>query len=734
MTSLMARHLRALFPILGLIAIAIMAIWAISQIPVTHAQTSNGGDKICRAAMIIDRSGSVGAQGVETIRNQIKRLFQPTGIYDDKVQLAFWVFSDGAVQGGGGNYNYPFHGYVNSKGETPSFITALNSIVANGGTNYQQGFGYSGNTRNPALNTIIEATDIIVFMSDGQPNAPVGFGTSSPQELGRQAAIKHSNAGRILIGGSVGQAVVSVMNYTVTGNANDSSKTFTISNNYGDLATKLEQQIDAKCRELFPPEPCQYNPSIPKEDPNCVPPVAAVYNLLPLVTSDNTVISSDESASFTYKVTNESANVTTGDVGWSIKRLVVDRTQSAEPLSYGANTYRDGYSCAALLNLVNNNGACQDNVASGTKKFPTGVTTLNDLEVGSAARLAVEDKWPVGTKVCYVLSINKPTEKDTPRDRFSRAVCVVIGKRPTVHVYGGDLSVGKRFASDTEPVNPVAAKVHAGVTIKSDPVNRVFGSWVEYGIFAPGPVIGIASASGLEGGFPATTGELQGFWSKLTFANTTGAYGAFTDAWTIPDTPGALLASGGAATQVTEDTRAFNGTVASGVYEKQTGNLTLTAGVLDRNSQVVVHVPNGTVTIDGNLGYNDGPYNSIKEIPRLVIIARAINIKASVTQVDAWLIARNSTTSTGGGVINTCSDGPTSLSITDCDDTLRINGPVMARHLLLKRTAGSGSGDASSEPAEIINLRADAYLSSLANRGNVTLPMTTSTVELPPRF
>lgn len=733
MKGLILRQFKQQLPFIGLVAVATTALWALSQMPVTHAQTSSGGDKICRAAMIIDRSGSVGAQGVETIRNQIKRLFQPTGLYDDKVQLAFWVFSDGAVQGGGGNYNYPFHGYVSSKGETPTFITALNSIVSTGGTNYQQGFGYSGNTRNPALNDIIEATDIIVFMSDGQPNAPVGFGTSSPQELGRQAAIKHSNAGRVLVGGSVGQAIVSVMNYTVTGNANDSSKTFTISNNYGDLAAKLKQQIDAKCRELFPPEPCPYNPSLPKEDPACVPPVAAAYNLLPLVTSDNTVISSDESAAFTYKVTNESPNVTTGDVGWSIKQVVVDKGQSADPLFYGSDKYRDGYSCATLLNLIGNNGTCQDNVASGTKKFSPGGTTLSDLETGSASRLVVEDKWPVGTKVCYVLSVNKPTEKDSPKDRYSKAVCVVIGKRPTIHVYGGDLSVGKRFANDTEPIDPTAAKVQAGVTIKGDPVNRVFGSWVEYGVFAPGPVIGVASASGLEGGFPATTGELQGFWSKLTFANING-YGSFTDAWTLPDTPGALLASGGVVTQLTEDTKSFNGTVARGIYEKQSGNLTLTSGVLDKGSQVVVHVPNGTVTIDGNLSYNDGPYSSIKEIPRLVIIARAINIKSNTTQVDAWLIARNSATSTGGGVVNTCSDGPVALSITDCDKALRINGPVMARQVLLRRTAGSGSGQASGEAAEIINLRADAYLSSLANRGDVTLPMTTSTVELPPRF
>lgn len=741
----MIRRIVQSLPLLSLAGLGVFAIGAlILDTPPANAQVQIPADRVCRAAMIIDRSGSVGGGNMQTIRNQIRRLFEPSsGIYDAKVELAMWSFSHdiGSIFGGPmGNYNAPHHDYISSVGPmSASFNSALNALYPAGNTNYQQAFAYDRTTRNPALNDIIEKTNILVFMTDGQPNSvnASGFGGPSPAEAGRLAAQQHRDAGRATLGGSIGAntAQVRTINYVVSNDENNYNNTFTVSSNYDDLSRKLKQEIVEKCNELFPPDPCQYNPSIPREDPRCVPPSAdPPYSLVPLVTSDNTIISSDESVNFQYRVTNENAINTSEDTEWSIKRVVVDRGQSTDPLQYGSNTFRDGFSCAALLDLINNRGDCDDNIARGTKKFAPGATVLAANEVGQGGRLVIEDRWPVGTKVCYVLAVNKPTEKDSPVDRFSRAVCVVIGKRPTVHVYGGDLSVGKQFAGDSEPPSATASKVQAGITVKGDPVNRIFGSWVEYGVLAPGPVVGVASASGLEGGFPASGGALQGMWSKLTFANIADSYGSFTDAWTHPDTAGALLANGGSVTAVTEGDRSFNGSVNSGIYEKQSGDLRLTSGTLDKNSHVVVHVPNGTVTIDGNLEYNDGPYSSIKEIPRLVIIARAIHVKANVSRVDAWLIARNSATSTGGGTINTCSDGPVSLSINDCSGILRINGPVMARTLLLRRTAGAGSGEASGDPAEIINLRADAYLSSIANRGGTTVPMTTSTIELPPRF
>lgn len=714
------------------IAIVASAVCGLMLTPApAHAATVTPG--ICRAVMIFDRSGSVGPAGITTMKEQTKRVFEPTGVYDPKIELAFWSFSSGGS--GPFAYDSPGYGYVSSKGPIdPTFASRLNSMVSSGSTNYEQGFGYNGGVRNVALGDIPDKADIIVFMTDGKPNAPGNGidGNSTAVAAGRAAALQYINAGKVVLGGLVGSgADAATLARVINGDANNRSNLFNISSNYNDLSAKLKQQIGTQCAALNPP--CQYDPAILASDPNCKPPTVLPYTLIPAATTNNTVISSDESATFQYRVTNTSTNPSV-NTGWSIKQVVVDRGQSADPLLYGSDNYRDDYSCPALMSLVSNKGTCQDNVAQGTKVFPTGVTILSDTEVGSAGRLAVEDRWPVGTKVCYVLVVSKPTEKDTPTNRHSRAACVVIGKRPTVQVHGGDLNVGGRISGDTEAPGAITSKIQTGLTIKSAPVDGTFGSWAEYGLFAPGAIIGAGSASGLENGYrPATAGDQQGLWSKLTFANQNDEFGTFEASRTMPDTAAALVAG---SQQVGElpDSAAFNGAVTSGMYMKPSGNLTLGASTLGKGVSVVVYVPNGTVTVDGNVSYTDEPLSTIRDIPRLVIIARNINIKSGVVRVDAWLLARNSTNSTGGGVIDTCSDGPTALTVSDCDKQLRINGPVMARQLLLRRTAGSGSGAASDQPGEIINLRADTYLPT-AGRGTVTtVPTTTYSVELPPRF
>lgn len=725
-------------PVIGLLLVGAAAVWSLAQLS-PKAVAQEGPSQTCRVSVIIDRSGSVG-NNMPTLKEQIRRLFQPTGVYDDKIEIAFWSFSH-VITGGFGqpsNYNAPFHGYVSSRGENSGFMSALSSVQPAGNTNYQQAFAYNGTTRNPALNDIIEPNDILVFLTDGQPNS-VNQNGVSPENAGRIAAQKHMDAGRVVIGGSIGAnaAQVRVINYVVSNDANNYNNTFTVSTNYNDLAIKLKAQIGTKCNQLFPPEPCPYNASLPKDDPNCVPPQPA-YTLKPLVTVDNVVISSDESAGFQYRITNESATTTTPAVGWSIKQVVVDKGQSADPLYYGTETYKDDFNCSKLLALISNRGDCEDNIASGTKAFAPGVNVLTSAEVGSASRLVVDDKWPVGTKVCYVLVATKPTEKSTPVDRHSRAACVVIGKRPSVQVHGGDLSVGGLIPGDTEPASPVASKIHTGITIKGGSVDGVFGSWVEYGAFAPGGIIGLGTASGLKHGYhPATAGSQQNLWSKLTFGNVGDEFGAFAETRTIPDIASALLRSSQTPTQIAPEVSEFNaGTMNSGIYERQNGDLRLAGSTLGKGKSVIVYVPNGTVTIAGNQSYTDEALSSLNDIPRLVIIARNINIHGGVGVVDAWLIARNSVNGTGGGIVNTCSDGPARLTINDCSQQLRINGLVIARNLLLKRTSGaaSGSNETNDQPAEIINLRADSYLSALARRTDITLPITTYSVELPPRF
>ena len=137
----------------------------------------------------------------------------------------------------------------------------------------------------------------------------------------------------------------------------------------------------------------------------------------------------------------------------------------------------------------------------------------------------------------------------------------------------------------------------------------------------------------------------------------------------------------------------------------------------------------GTVTITDNITLDDDTNlqdNSL--FPQIVIIANNINSHHNVSRLDAWLIAK-ADAGGAGGVINTCSNQPATLTDARCDTPLVVNGPMIAKQLLLRRTAGDLG-----TPAEIVNLRSDAYLwanyiSSLNSNW-----VTTSSSELPPRY
>src|SRR5690606_13493357 len=103
-------------------------------------------------------------------------------------------------------------------------------------------------------------------------------------------------------------------------------------------------------------------------------------------------------------------------------------------------------------------------------------------------------------------------------------------------------------------------------------------------------------------------------------------------------------------------------------------------------------------------------YTSVRDLPQVIIKAPTINIKNSAGRVDAWLLAVEDDAK---GVLNTCSDYGTTgdLTINKCNKKLTVNGPVVADIIYLRRTAGSEVQESlRGEPAEVFNLRADAYM------------------------
>jgi hypothetical protein len=280
-----------------------------------------------------------------------------------------------------------------------------------------------------------------------------------------------------------------------------------------------------------------------------------------------------------------------------------------------------------------------------------------------------------------------------------------------------------------------------GITYLSDcrtleKTDRIYGSWGEYGVMATGIIKGIGSGSAFadRGLAHATTCS----YTFLTFANATttnckttpaNSYGGYKTGRTIPDVAASFPITSAAATL---SGNSLDVSVLSGTY-KTSGNITLTGGTLPAGRTIVINTYNaatktyGDITIAGNITYTTDPLTSAAQIPQLVLIAGNINIQDNVTQVDAWLSSE--------GTLNTCSNvNRTSITINNCNQLLTINGPVMAKNVQLWRTAGSLDNDNSGDPAEVFNLRPDAYLWGLAQSANSGRLETVYTQELPPRF
>ena len=343
--------------------------------------------------------------------------------------------------------------------------------------------------------------------------------------------------------------------------------------------------------------------------------------------------------------------------------------------------------------------------------FALGVSTLTSTN-DTLTDLAV------GSRVCYILSV-QPNANDNPNYRHSQPACVVISKAPLMQILGGDLRVGAAFTSNSM----VASIIKTSVTIKTD---KSYGSWGEYGLYASATITGTGSGSSYSGGIACISSCAT---NGLSFANTPSV-GGFVPTTKIPNVAASF--------PVTSTTPTFFNLsdAAQKRVETGTGAITISGGVIPKGQWLVINAPNATVTITGDIRYTNGTFNSITDIPQLIIIADQINIENDVKNVDAWLVASGPT-----GMINTCSKSGTTtitpvtqLTTNLCQNPLTINGPVMAKKLYLLRTAGSGQDTASSNPAEIINLRPDAYLWGIAHNANSGRLTTVYETELPPRF
>ena len=346
-------------------------------------------------------------------------------------------------------------------------------------------------------------------------------------------------------------------------------------------------------------------------------------------------------------------------------------------------TYSQISTCG-VTKLTNGTNASGTDVIKGTKNF-------NTVPIDTSG-------FTYGDRVCRIVSVrhfDQDTEDsgNTSR-RLSYPACVVVAKRPFVTIQGNDLRVGSALTVSSN----LASKVQAATFVRGGATK---GSWTEYGVFAPGNVTQMASGAALA---PAGgAGTAQSAWSKLTFANS-GTYGNYANASGM----GVLPDIGKYFTQTTSPL----------ITKKIVGNVTL--GSYEANT---VYLATGMVTINSSINAPQGTVPNLGALSQMVIIAAGgINILDTVQNIDAWLIAPNAT-------IDTCSNVPGSLTISQCDKQLTINGAVQAKTLKLRRTAGNDT-----TPAETVKLRSDAYIWARKQSEAAGVYQTKQITDLPPRY
>lgn len=445
------------------------------------------------------------------------------------------------------------------------------------------------------------------------------------------------------------------------------------------------------------------------------------YLLHPSVslTNGGTVTPGDPIPPFTPTVKNQmgvpvKTTKTLTDKDWQVVRFKLGKNVAIPGPNTGAGTP------CAYIGTENGQGCKIAALADGEKLEGKQIFNVGSNPLQAVTGQKVDDDLQMGEKICFMVAV-RPYSSATPSNvwAYSQSVCLTVGKTPMIQVWGGDVRVGK------------------GIRMGSSGAATTYGSWGEYGVLSRDDNNDMASGSAWVGGNPSGLSH-----HDLTFANksATGVpeYGNFkyTDATPLRAQFTSLVATGGT---LTSDV-GTSGVIGVNVF-RPTANITIGKSTLPAGKTTIINATGRTVTIAGDVTYANGPYSDPSQVPQLIIIARNINIAESVERVDAWMLT--------SGWIDTCGSVapigslPVSggLSSTICAKQLVVNGPVATNQLVLKRTwgaepdaAGIPAGTGRDKPAELFNLRPDAYmwLNYFANRQ--AQAWTTGINELPARY
>ncbi len=453
------------------------------------------------------------------------------------------------------------------------------------------------------------------------------------------------------------------------------------------------------------------------------------------------LVSSDSTVNFTHTVNDVGMNSDNTD--YQAYELYIP-SGTPTPTGYldehlGPTSDGKGYDCS-YYKTVSSVG-CKTISPKGSSKFVSGETKSVGDEKVNISGLG----YPIkpGDRVCRILGVaSRDISGEKNRDYLSSAACVIIAKQPNVQIRGGDLSLG-------DALLPALPSNLASASTGTKQINdRTYGSWVEYGIFAPSQgSIKSVSAGALSGKLGYAGALSDSVRNVLSFSNTSSPAGQWSSALQLRSIRSQL---GQAALNMSVSSNAVNLNDLSSngsILADRVSVINLSSattklqGTFSKNAVVVI-ISDGTIEIDGNIYLGLTSYSRIEYASQIIIVAHNIVIAPSVSNIDAWLVAEPSSNGEYGR-ISTCGPIQTGMYYSglkagdECSrNTLLINGPVITGELQLRRTNGAGS-DTMNIPAEIINLRPDAYMwIGMLNSGDAKdLPIRTIfTHELPPRF
>lgn len=200
----------------------------------------------------------------------------------------------------------------------------------------------------------------------------------------------------------------------------------------------------------------------------------------------------------------------TDNTNYKITRLINPGGTDTSVLGVGGDVCAIGAANCAIVNQ-GNKGHLDPNGSANTS---LGIYTNPGDTVSGTGSL------PVGTKVCFVSSINKPAHDAGAGDwGHSLMRCTTIVKRPKVQFRNADLTVGRPIEQSGGQCDQTTVKNNAIVQATGANAVNPFGSWIEYGVFATGEVTGFGSAA-----TPFGAGDM---YKRLTFANTTAVPGNY---------------------------------------------------------------------------------------------------------------------------------------------------------------------------------------------------------------